>query len=95
MPDYRQFEWRVGRKVCRTLYAQIGPGPDDADHLIGVLDTRALAEEVAYAHNLLRAVRKASARKLTPAEEQEAVARRHLALQARAEGEAAAAEGRP
>jgi hypothetical protein len=46
-----QNRWRVGRKVGRTIYAQIGPEPSDDDVLIGVMDTRALAEEAVAAHN--------------------------------------------
>lgn len=45
--------WRVGRRVGRTLYAQISPSPDDADILIGVLDTTELAKEAAAAHNTM------------------------------------------
>lgn len=86
MPDYREFEWRVGRSVGRTVYAQIGAVADKRDHLIGLFDTKFLAAEAVYAHNLLRAVRKANARRLTPSEEQLAVGRRHIAAQAEAEG---------
>lgn len=89
--DYRQCEWRVGRKVGRTVYAVIGAEPDDRDVLIGCLDSRLLAADAVYAHNLLRAARHGSAKRLTPAEEQEKVARMHLALQAEAEGAEAAA----
>ncbi len=35
--------WRVGRKVGRTIYAQVGPEPSDDDVLIGVMDTPELA----------------------------------------------------
>lgn len=31
--------WRVGRKLGRTIYVQIGEFPSDADFLIGILDT--------------------------------------------------------
>jgi hypothetical protein len=47
----RQNFWRVGRKVGRTIYAQIGPEPSDDDVLIGVMDTSALAEDAVQAHN--------------------------------------------
>lgn len=43
--------WRVGRKVKRTVYAQLGPEPDDHDPIIGLLDTKALAEAAVRAHN--------------------------------------------
>lgn len=38
--------WRVGRKVGRTIYLQLGPQPSDDDPLIGVMDTPELAAEV-------------------------------------------------
>jgi hypothetical protein len=47
----RQNFWRVGRKVGRTIYAQIGSEPSDDDPLIGVMDTLGLAEEAVDAHN--------------------------------------------
>jgi hypothetical protein len=31
--------WRVGRKVGRTIYRQLGDQPSDDDPLIGVMDT--------------------------------------------------------
>jgi hypothetical protein len=43
--------WRVGRKVGRTLYAQTGDDANDTDTLIGVMDTRELAERVVAAVN--------------------------------------------
>jgi hypothetical protein len=43
---YLGLRWRQGRKVGRTLYAQLGPEPSDNDPLIGVLDTPELAEQV-------------------------------------------------
>jgi hypothetical protein len=43
--------WRVGRKVGRTIYAVIGDEPSDHDPLIGVMDTKALAEAAVRAHN--------------------------------------------
>lgn len=46
--------WRTGRKVGRTLYAQLGPDPSDGDVLIGVLDHARLATEAADAHNAAR-----------------------------------------
>lgn len=46
-----RFPWRVGRKVGRTIYRQTGPDPSDADELIGVMDTPALAYEVVRTRN--------------------------------------------
>lgn len=43
--------WRVGRKVKRTIYAQVGPEPDDHDKLIGMMDTAELAAAAVRAHN--------------------------------------------
>ena len=43
--------WRVGRKVGRTIYAQMASEPHDGDPLIGLMDTRELAAEVVEAHN--------------------------------------------
>lgn len=43
--------WRVGRKVERTLYAQLGPQPSDDDILIGMVDTPALAARLVLDHN--------------------------------------------
>lgn len=45
--------WRTGRKVGRTIYRMIGNTPSDADELIGLMDTRELAEEAVRAHNSL------------------------------------------
>lgn len=43
--------WRVGRKLGRTIYAQLNSEPSDGDLLIGVMDTRELAIIVVQAHN--------------------------------------------
>jgi hypothetical protein len=43
--------WRVGRGGGRTIYAQIAAEASDDDVLIGVMDTRRLAEEAVTAHN--------------------------------------------
>jgi hypothetical protein len=43
--------WRVGRKVGRTIYQQVGPEPSDDDVLIGVMDTSDLAWQAVAAHN--------------------------------------------
>jgi len=47
----RRMYWRTGRKVGRTIYAQMGPQPSDFDPLIGVMDTRLLAEDAVAQHN--------------------------------------------
>ena len=47
--------WRVGRKVGRTLYAQMASEPSDGDLLIGMMDTRELAHIVVQSHNRLLA----------------------------------------
>jgi len=49
--DFVKLPWRVGRKVGRTVYAQVGDEPNDGDCLIGVFDTRELATEAVQAHN--------------------------------------------
>lgn len=49
--------WRNGRKVGRTIYAQMGPEPSDDDPLIGVMDTRVLAADAVCAHNAVLAAR--------------------------------------
>jgi len=46
-----RLRWRTGRKVGRTIYAQLGDVPDDHDPLIGMLDTAALAAAAVRAHN--------------------------------------------
>jgi hypothetical protein len=48
---YLKKKWRVGRKVGRTVYAQIGRSPNNSDPLIGVFDSAELAEEAVKAHN--------------------------------------------
>lgn len=46
-----ELRWRVGRKVGRTIYAQYNDEPSDSDVLIGVMDTRELAEAAVAAYN--------------------------------------------
>jgi len=43
--------WRIGRKVGRTIYALVDDEPTDHDLLIGVMDSKALAEAAVRAHN--------------------------------------------
>lgn len=47
----RHERWRTGTSLGRTIYAQIGPAPSKADVLLGMMDTRALAELVVSEHN--------------------------------------------
>lgn len=47
--------WRVGRKVGRTIYHQLGDQPSTDDLLIGVMDTPRLAEQAVAAVNLYQA----------------------------------------
>lgn len=44
-------KWRTGRRVGRTIYAQIGPEPSDEDVLIGLMDTPAIAKAAVTAYN--------------------------------------------
>lgn len=44
---------RVGRKVGRTIYRQLGPEPSDEDPLIGVMDTVEDAIRVVAAARIL------------------------------------------
>lgn len=39
--------YRVGRKLRRTLYRQVGPEPADSDQYLGIFDDPALAVLVA------------------------------------------------
>lgn len=52
--------WRTGRKVGRTIYAMVAKLPSDDDELIGVMDTRELAQAAVNAHNTALSDRKAS-----------------------------------
>lgn len=49
--------WRVGRKLGRTVYVQMGASPDDGDLLIGVMDTPELAAHSVAAHNAVLEIR--------------------------------------
>jgi hypothetical protein len=44
-------KWRAGRKVGRTVYAQLGAASDDRDPMIGVMDTAAFAAHIVKLHN--------------------------------------------
>ena len=52
MPDVLTLPWRVGRKLGRTLYAQIGAVPSDSDILLGMLDDETVAARIVLEHNL-------------------------------------------
>lgn len=43
--------WRVGRKVGRTIYEQIGDEPSYDDPMIGAMDTPELARDAVRGHN--------------------------------------------
>lgn len=47
----RDSRWRVGTSVGRTIYAMQGTKPSKADVLLGVMDSRSLAEQVVADHN--------------------------------------------
>lgn len=49
--SFLELKWRVGRKVGRTVYAQLGKEPSDGDQLIGVFDTIELAQKAVEDHN--------------------------------------------
>lgn len=49
--DTLLMKWRTGRKLARTVYAQVGKEPADVDVLLGLMDTPALAREACEAHN--------------------------------------------
>jgi hypothetical protein len=51
LTDPLTMPWRTGRKVGRTIYAQTADEPNDHDALIGVMDTRELADHAVKAHN--------------------------------------------
>lgn len=48
---YEALPWRTGRRVGRTIYAMLELDPTDYDPLIGVMDTKGLAEEAVRGHN--------------------------------------------
>lgn len=56
---------RVGRKVGRTIYEQLGDEPSDRDPLVGVMDTIGLAEQVVTADRELAEVRAENERLMT------------------------------
>lgn len=45
-------QWRVGRKLGRSIYAmKIDGRPRDDDEFIGIVDSLALAQHIVDAHN--------------------------------------------
>lgn len=46
-------KWRVGRKVKRTVYVQLGEAPSDNDVLIGLMDTPEIAALAVRGVNML------------------------------------------
>lgn len=53
LAGYMNSTWRVGRKVGRTIYAQLDDEPSDHDPLIGTMDTPELATAAVEAHNMM------------------------------------------
>lgn len=51
-------QYRVGRKLGRTLYWQAGPEASDDDDCIGMLDETYIAKQIAQALNGSAAVRR-------------------------------------
>ena len=43
--------WRTGRRVGRTIYCMVGVVATDKDELIGMMDSRSLAEAAVRGHN--------------------------------------------
>jgi len=50
-PDLLSLPWRTGRHLGRTIYARLGPEASGEDPVLGMMDTRELAEEAVRAHN--------------------------------------------
>lgn len=49
--NFLELRWRVGRKVGRTVYAQLGSEPSDEDPIIGMFDSVELAVRAVEDHN--------------------------------------------
>jgi hypothetical protein len=49
--EHQNFPWRTGRRKGRTVYAVVSRSAGDADVLIGLMDTRAIAAEAVACHN--------------------------------------------
>ena len=50
-------KWRVGRSLGRTLYIQSDHDASKLDQFVGIMDSRALADEVVSAINTLADLR--------------------------------------
>jgi hypothetical protein len=48
--------WRIGGPEGRTIHAQTGAEPSDSDPLVGMMDSRELAEAAVEGHNRMPAV---------------------------------------
>jgi hypothetical protein len=57
--DLLSVPWRTGRSLGRTVYARTGGDDWKADTVIGMMDTRELAEAACAAHNAELARRQA------------------------------------
>ena len=56
-PNLLSLPWRTGRHLGRTVSAMPGPRASDDDQVLGMMDSRELAEEACEAHNYLLAMR--------------------------------------
>lgn len=54
--DIVLMNWRIGRKVGRTIYAMVGDEPSDDDILIGMMDDKMIAVIAVLNHNQLLAI---------------------------------------
>ena len=43
--------WRIGRKLGRTIYVQLGAEPAEDDPLVGMVETKPLAQYIVALHN--------------------------------------------
>lgn len=48
---YERALWRTGRKLGRTIYAQVSSEPTDNDVFLGLMENEQLATMVVKAHN--------------------------------------------
>ncbi len=48
---WRVTPWRTGRSLGRTLYMVVGTEVSKDDQILGMVDTRALAEHIIAVHN--------------------------------------------
>lgn len=46
-----KYKFRVGRKLRRTIYVQLGSEPGDDDMFVGIADTSDLAQHIIDSHN--------------------------------------------